>query len=173
MNGNDAMLLEQEAEMRQEAKLQGDGITVPMRFPRLYNDVERCDSARHVVDALLEEHDPLQAHVMLKQAIAILDAAMNLNKDKAILTMTEKQTSVFGAKVEQRRTPAKWEYPKNDSELSALEEKKKEVDTNLKARKKFLELLKEELVDPKSGEIVQPATQVYPGGVTVAVTLPD
>jgi hypothetical protein len=63
--------------------------------------------------------------------------------------------------------PKKYEY--QDSVIDELEAQKKAIDEKLKARKKFLENLTQEVGDTTTGEVIRPANCLAAGS-TIQVT---
>jgi hypothetical protein len=69
--------------------------------------------------------------------------------------------------VQLKSLPKKWEY--DDAELRTLEAEKVAVEAKVKVRKRFLENLKTEMADAKTGELIRPARCIS-DGVTIQVT---
>jgi hypothetical protein len=147
-------------------------LTIAYRTPFLYTEAERQDVVAILLDNLLETHSALEAHVVLKQAEKIIAMAMETNKEAAITCMTAKKVDVFGATVSSKRNPTKWEYPESDPVLPKLNAELERLKEEVKLRQKFLQSLKDELADPKTGEIILPAKKLTDGGENIAVELP-
>ena len=122
--------------------------------------------ATNLTDRLLEEQSSLEAFVRIRNVIEILEVACAQIKDHAIVDVQDSTCEVFGARVQLKQLPRKFEY--NDKLVAQFEAKKAEVEGQLKARKKFLESLSEPLKDD-SGEPVCPAKFIS-GGVTLQVS---
>jgi hypothetical protein len=102
--------------------------------------------------------EPIRVHLYIK---AIEDAIKELKKsDKYNELLMEsarnlgKDNHWYGARIE-TRTRTNWKY--NDSKLNELEARKAEIDALIKARQKYLQSLKEVVMDPDTGEAVHPA----------------
>jgi hypothetical protein len=117
--------------------------------------------------ALLEENSALEAYVRIKNVSEILDVALAQIREQALSAINGTSEPVLGAVVQLKALPKRWEY--DDCEIRTLEAQKAGIDTRLKARKKFLETLKEEVVDTATGELIRPARCVSEG-VTLQVT---
>ena len=138
-----------------------------LAIPRgLVKKVNYADAAHSVVAAFLEEHTSLEAYVRLRNILEVFDEALSQIKENAIAQVEGNSQLVLGALVQLKSLPRKWEY--TDPALDALEAERIALDVKIKARKKVLESLKEELVDPRTGEITTPARCVSQG-VTLQV----
>lgn len=120
-----------------------------------------------LTDALLIEQSAIEAYVRIRNVADILDNALALIKERAISSMQGTNVDILGAKVQLKALPRKYEY--QDSVIDELEAQKKVIDEKLKARKKFLEHLTQEVADTATGEIIQPAKCISAGS-TIQVT---
>jgi hypothetical protein len=150
-----------------EETLEAEGSTA-LAIPRgVIKKINYGDAARSIVAAFLEEHSALEAYVRLRNIAEVLDEALSQIKENAIAQVDGNAQLVGGALVQLKALPKKWEY--RDTVLDSLEAEKLAVDVRIKARKKFLEALKEEVVDTTTGEIAIPARCVSQG-VTIQIT---
>jgi hypothetical protein len=117
--------------------------------------------------ALLEENSALEAYVRIKNVAEVLDVALSQLKEQALSRLSGASEQVFGVTVQLKSLPKKWEY--DDAELRSLEAEKAAVEAKAKVRKKFLENLKTEMADAKTGELIRPARCIS-DGVTIQVT---
>jgi hypothetical protein len=142
--------------------------TDALAIPRgLIRKISYGDVARSIVSAFLEEHSALEAYVRLRNISDVLDEALVQIKENAIAQVEGNSQVVLGALVQVKALAKKWEY--HDSALDSLEAEKLALETRIKARKKYLESLKEEQIDPSTGEITIPARCIAQG-VTIQVT---
>ena len=116
--------------------------------------------------ALLEENSAFEAYVRIKNASEVLDVALAQIREQALSSINGTSESVLGAVAQLKALPKKWEY--DDCEIRTLEAQKSGIDARLKARKKFLENLKEEVIDTATGELIRPARCIAEG-VTIQV----
>lgn len=131
------------------------------------NSGERLETANRLRLLLSEEHGKLAAYVLLKQAEAIIAEAIDIQKEDAIAKAEGKKGDCLGAKYELKGV-RKWEY--EDSQLYVLEQRGKDISEQIKARKRFLESLTEEIASTQTGEITKPAKLIQ-DGITIAITL--
>lgn len=122
--------------------------------------------ANTLTGSLLEQHSSLEAFVRIRNVIEILETALGQVKEKAIVDVEDSNAEVFGARVQLKQLPRKFEY--NDRLVTMLEVQKAQIDAQLKARKKFLETTTEPVKD-ESGERIFPAKFIS-GGVTLQVS---
>ncbi|MBX2990091.1 MAG: hypothetical protein KF749_02870 [Bacteroidetes bacterium] len=122
--------------------------------------------ATHLISRLLEEQSSLEAFVRIRNVIEILEIACAQVKEHAIVDVHDSNCEIFGARVQLKQLPKKFEY--NDRLVTQLEAKKAEIDAQLKARKKFLESITDPMKD-ESGEPIYPA-KFLSGGVTLQVS---
>lgn len=115
---------------------------------------------------LLEEQSSLEAFVRIRNVIEILEVACAQIKEHAIVDVHDSNCEIFGARVQLKQLPKKFEY--SDKLVAQLEAKKAEVEGQLKARKKFLESITEPLKD-ESGEPIHSAKFIS-GGVTLQIS---
>ena len=153
-------------------------VEVPFSAPVLPTKDERYDAALFMIARLKESHSALEIHVILKHMAELIDDAITLNKEDAIMQIPVQNgkgvaTTVFGAVVSPKRGRAKWEYPDDDPELPLLEHAVEVAKDKLKTRQTFLQKMKEEVADPKTGAIIRPAQCVSDGGVILTVELPS
>jgi hypothetical protein len=142
--------------------------TTALAIPRgLVKKIDYGDAARSIIAAFLEEHSALEAYVRLRNIADVLDEALGQIKENAIAQVDGNSQIIHGAMVQVKALPKRWEY--HDSQLDTLEAEKLSVDLRIKARKKYLEALKEEVVDPATGEISIPARCIAQG-VTIQIT---
>ena len=144
--------------------VQSEHLTV---LHRVVPKAEFVIHAGTLTDALLAEQSAVEAYVRIRNVADILDMALGLVKERAITSMQGTSVDVLGAKVQLKALPKKYEY--QDSIVDALESQKRAIDEKLKARKKLLENLTIEVVDPGTGEIIQPAKCISAGS-TIQVT---
>ena len=130
---------------------------------------ERFQMASRLKDHLLQEHNALQAYVVLKNVREVADHAMEALKDEAIGGITGKEEMVYGAKCAIRGLR---EYEYEDPTLAKIEEQMAGLKKQVSERKTFLRALKMEVADTSTGEIIRPAKCVKDGS-TIAVTLPE
>ena len=123
--------------------------------------------ATALTEALFIEQSALQAYVRIRNVADILDVALARIKEQAIASMQEATANVLGARVQLKDLPKRFEY--HDTVLAELDSQKAAIDEKLKARKKFLETLTSEVVDPTTGEIIQPA-KCTSAGCTLQIT---
>jgi hypothetical protein len=119
------------------------------------------------IEALLVEQSAIEAYVRIRNVADILDTALGIIKERAIASMQGTNVDILGAKVQLKALPKKYEY--QDSVIDELEAQKKAIDEKLKARKKFLENLTQEVADTTTGEIIRPAKCISAGS-TIQVT---
>jgi hypothetical protein len=142
--------------------------TAPLAIPRgLVKKVGYGDVARSIVAAFLEDNSALEAYVRLRNIADVIEEALGQIKENAIAQVEGNSQIIHGAMVQVKALPKKWEY--HDSQLGTLEAEKLSVDLRIKARKKYLEALKEEFVDPATGETSFPARCIAQG-VTIQIT---
>lgn len=122
--------------------------------------------ATTLTSRLLEEQSSLEAFVRIRNVIEILEVACAQIKERAIVDVQDSNCEIFGARVQVKQLPRKFEY--NDRLVTMLEAKKADVDAQLKARKKFLETITDPIRD-ESGEQLHPAKFIS-GGVTLQVS---
>ncbi len=141
--------------------------STPLAIPRgLVKKISYGDAARAIVAGFLEEHSALEAYVRLRNVADVLDEALSQIKESAIAQVDGSCQIVLGALVQVKALAKRWEY--HDTQLDTLEAERLSVDLRMKARKKYLEGLKGEVVDPITGEIALPAR--YLGqGVTMQI----
>ena len=147
-----------------------DAYEMPVLVKRLNSKAECRDIASFLVQRMGDALGALEIHVQLKQMAAIIDLALDKNKEAAIAKMIEKTTTVLGAHVERKGKAKVWEY--DDGELAKLESRAEKVKSQISARKKFLQGLKRDVADTKTGEIIKHAI-LMSAGETIAVTLPE
>jgi hypothetical protein len=135
-----------------------DQLTVPKRVARK-QQFERL--ASYLNSILLHENSALEAFVRVKNVAEILDVALAQIKEQALSEIEGRTQEVLGVTVQLKSLPKKWEY--DDSELHRLEGEKAAIEARLKERKKFLETLKTEIADARTGEIIRPARCVSEG----------
>ena len=140
-----------------------DQLTVPRRVAR---KVHFEKLAASLTSVLLDENSALEAYVRIKNVAEILEVALARIKEEALGQMAGTSQEVLGVAVQLKALPKKWEY--SDSELHRLEGEKAAIEARLKDRKKFLENLKQEVVDAATGEIIRPARCISEG-VTIQV----
>lgn len=153
-------------------------VELPFTAPILPTKDERYDSALFIVERLKENYSALEIHVILKHMAELVDQAIDMNKEDAISQIPAMNgkgvaTTVFGAIVSPMRGRSKWEYPEDDPELPLLERAVEVAKDHLKSRQTFLQKMKEEVADPKTGLIIRPAKAVSDGGVILKVELPS
>ncbi len=122
--------------------------------------------ANTLTTSLLESESSLEAFVRIRNVIEILDTALGQIKERAIVDVTDSSCEIFGAKVQLKQLPRKYEY--TDRMLNEIEAEKQMIEAKLKARKKFLESLPMQVKD-ESGELITPA-RLISGGVTIQVS---
>lgn len=120
----------------------------------------------HSLNILLEKYSGLEGYVILYQMERVISLAKERLKEKAINGMSGKECDVLGATVTTRRS-AKYEY--DAPTLQRMENKKKEIDEQLKGIKKALEATGT-YIDPETGE-TNTANKIS-DGVVLAVSLP-
>ena len=118
------------------------------------------ESAEYIVGKLLEVGSSLEAYVRLTNLIAILEAAQESVKEKAMVQVGGVKTVSLGAEVITKKNPSRWDYH-GDAKAAKLS-------ADLKAHQAMLQGLTKEMVDPETGEIYQPATKI-PGGEHIEV----
>ena len=153
-------------------------VELPFTAPVLPTKDERYDAALFMVDHLKESYSALEIHVILKHFSELVDQAIDLNKEDAVTQIPvvngkNVAVTVFGATVTPSRGRSKWEYPDDDPELPTLEQAAETAKENLKARQTFLQKMKAEMADPKTGAIIRPASCTSDGGVAIRVELPS
>lgn len=126
--------------------------------PRYSRELINSEASRLLHLVLTGQVEPFRVHLYVK---AIEDAIKELKKSEKYneLLMESvhnlgKDNHWYGAKIE-TRTRTNWQY--NDAKLNELEARKAEIDALIKARQKYLQTLKEVVIDPESGEAVYPA----------------
>jgi hypothetical protein len=144
--------------------VQSEHLTV---LQRVVPKAEFVIQAGTLTNALLVEQSAVEAYVRIRNVADILDVALGLIKERAIVSMQGTNADILGAKVQLKALPKKYEY--QDNIINSLESQKKVIDDKLKARKKLLENITIEVVDPGTGEIIKPARCIA-GGSTLQVT---
>lgn len=128
----------------------------------------RLAAANKLLDRLREETDELSAYVMLKQAEDVISEAIDLQKDNAINAMDEKTKTIWGAKLETKRSKAfEYVHPR----LTEIAEQIKALNAEAKSIKLMLENMKEPMIYESTGEVIEPA-KCLKDGLQIAVTLP-
>jgi hypothetical protein len=135
-----------------------DQLTVPKRVARKQQFEELALSLN---GALLEENSALEAFLRIKNVAEILEVALGQIKARALSEIEGRTQEVLGVTVQLKSLPKKWEY--DDSELHWLEGERAAIEARLKERKKFLETLKNEIADTRTGEIIRPARCISEG----------
>lgn len=126
-------------------------------------------NAKTLCDTLLERMAPKEAYVYLYARVEVESAAMEVLKEKVIVTLRGIKEEVFGATVEMRSKPKKYQY--QDGRLEVLYAQLENLKREIKEREKFNQSLPPEgMVDPKTGEKILPPI-VEEQGVTLAVKL--
>ena len=151
-------------EVIETGPVQSEHLTV---LQRVVPKAEFATYAGTLTDALLEEQSAIEAYVRIRNVSDILDQALGRIKDRAIRSMQGTTADICGAQVQLKSLPKRYEY--QDTVVDDLESQKKAVEEKLKARKKFLENLPEEVADTATGEIIHPAKFVT-GGSTLQLT---
>lgn len=116
-----------------------------------------------VIDYILSQVDkstdgkiePLKAYIRLKRIADVCAASIKELQDQAIddaLRYGEKQFEVNGAKVEVKSAPGKWEFDGIQS-YAVISQRLKNIQEMAKQAYK----LKTEILDPETGELIQPA----------------
>ena len=123
--------------------------------------------AKALTAALLEEQSAIEAYVRIRNVADILDQALGRIKERAIISMQGTSADVFGAKVQLKALPKRYEY--HDSVIDDLESQKQAIEEKLKARKRFLKNLPAEVADTETGEIIHPA-RLIAQGATLQIT---
>ena len=145
------------------ANEEAEQLTVPKR---VVPKSEFLMYANSLTDRLLESESSLEAFVRLRNVIEILETALTQIKERAIVDVVDSNCEIFGAKVQLKQLPRKYEY--TDRMLNEIEAEKQVVEAKMKARKKFLESLPTQVKD-ESGELITPA-RLISGGVTIQVS---
>ena len=140
-----------------------DETTLPRRVA---TKTEFEEIAASMIAMLLEEESTLEAFVRIKNVAEILDVALARIKEEALFEVAGRSQKILGASVQIKALPKKWEY--SDSVLTSLEGERAVIEQRIKERKKLLETLKQEVVDPATGEIIHPAKCIA-DGVTLQV----
>lgn len=142
--------------------------TTALAIPRgLVKKIGYGDAARSILSAFLDEHTALEAYVRLRNIAEVLDEALSQIKENAISRIEGNSQIVLGALVQLKALAKRWEY--HDAVLDSFEAEKLALEARIKARKKYLETLKDELLDPTTGEVAIPARCISQG-VTIQVT---
>ena len=140
-----------------------EGITYPLIMG---GENVRIAVAQKVIDRLKQEHNSLEAYVILKQHSAEIDLALEIIKDEAISKLEGKEDLIFGAKVQAKRNKA-FEYSHPQLERIAIEIKT--LQEKAKAIKRLHEI--QDMVDEVTGEVVPKANQTKEG-INISITLP-
>lgn len=145
--------------------------TKQIEFPtRISNEVGRYEMSSRLIDVLGEQFDAVQIHVVLKNAEDIIKNALELNKESCLLHITEKEMTIFGAKVVTRRS-TEYDYSETVS-VATKEAQIKALTSELKLLKDQLKILPaQEMVNPSNGEIYFKA-KLIKDGIVPAITLP-
>lgn len=99
--------------------------------------------------------DPIEFAIRCKFAIEALEASLELVKED-VLKKIDKETIMFGAKVESAETGTKYDYSGNetwqniDKQLKPLLGLKKEIEDKIKMATK----INQSIIDENSGEII-------------------
>jgi hypothetical protein len=144
--------------------VQSERLTV---LQRVVPKAEFLTFAGALTEALLLDQSAIDAYVRIRNVADILDMALGLIKERAMVSMQGTAMDVLGAKVQLKALPKKYEY--QDGIIGNLEAQKKAIEEKLKARKKLLENLSIEVADPGTGEIIRPAKCISAGS-TIQVT---
>jgi len=136
-------------------------------LPNVARKSQFDELAASLNQALLEENSALEAYVRIKNVAEVLDVALSQLKEQALSRLSGTSEQVLGVTVQLKSLPKKWEY--DDTELRTLEAEKAAVEAKVKVRKRFLENLKTEMADAKTGELIRPARCIS-DGVTIQVT---
>lgn len=139
------------------------------RFPVIIcrDESDRIAAAQRLNRALLQEFNPLETYVILKNAEAIIKDSLEIGKEGAIMKLEAKEENVLGVKVSQRRA-VEYEYDhprliKIDAEMEVLKAEKKKLQT-------LLQSMTKPQADIDTGEIINPAKKTR-DGLNIAVTL--
>ena len=129
---------------------------------QLPSTLEQLDIFEAKFISEMEEKEPLKIAVQLK-AMEELVKRLRANERVRDYIMfevdkyPEKKFEVNGAIFEKSETGIKYDYSKcEDSKFIMLDKAKKQIDKDLKERQKFLQMLKEPIADPGTGEIINP-----------------
>ena len=106
-----------------------------------------------------------QLHFMRKA----VDKAINELKNDALNEAQQDMRIAPGVTFQVRNGSEQWDYS-HDQTWNDLKAKEKGIKAQIKAREEFLRALKEELVDPETGEYVSPAQLTGYGKQTLALT---
>ncbi len=140
-----------------------DQLAIPRRVARKVH-FEKLAASLNAI--LLDENSAIEAYVRIRNVMEILDVALNRLKEDALTSITGTTQEVLGVQVQVKALPRKWKY--DDPTVSALEAEIDAIGARLKERRKFLVHLKQEVVDPATGEVIRPARCVSEG-VTIQV----
>lgn len=140
----------------------------------VFRKITRKEISEDMKDSLLEKFSATEAVVIAKawnEVFADLEESL---QSVAINKTAGKVTEVFiggrvVATIEERSLPAKWDY-KGDVELAKMEEDAKILKVKIDERKKLLQVIKTEVVDPVTGVASSPAEKISQG-VTIAIKL--
>lgn len=125
--------------------------------------------AADIVERMLEVTDSPSAFILLRQVQEVAKAAEDILKPKVMLAAAGAAVEIDGAKIEYRKTPAKWDYrndPERDQLLADIDTLKQLVS----AREKFLQAMTEPMKDKEGREILPAVAQE--SSYTLAVTFP-
>jgi hypothetical protein len=123
--------------------------------------------ASRLVETMLNVTDTLTAYVMLDQSQKLLKESAEQLKEKAILAVPGKSTTVLGATVSIKSLAGKFAY--DDPRLDVLEMELDALKAKIKNRKERSEL--GAWIDEETGEIVN-AAKCLESGSTISVTPP-
>lgn len=128
-----------------------------------------------VSGAIEVEICPIESVVRLRAMRDVMDTAIaGLMADAIdeIGTIPEDSRVHYGVKLQLRNGRTTYNY-KQDSQWTNLKAEETAVSKQRKAREQFLQMLDEEVVDPQTGEFIQPARVARQGKPTLALVFPE
>lgn len=138
------------------------------KLKKLPSKKQHENYALQLINNLLETTDAVSAFVYLKFYSEIFELALKNDefRNKVLSSIHGKSETRFGATVEIRNNRRVYDY-NNDSVLNKLEKQVKELQERIKHRKEMLESLETAVVDPETGEIINPAKLISAGIIPI------
>ena len=122
------------------------------------------------------EINPLNAYLFLKSLAEYVNAALNVLKPDAFNELDKYRKEggydFNGVKVEISQAPRRFDYS-NDSRWSELQAEIDRLRKYQKEREAFLKKLQKPVVDPETGELIEPPKVKSGGYETIKVTFPE
>lgn len=123
----------------------------------------------------MENKNPLEIAIQLKAMEELISNLRANNKVRDYIMSEidkypEKSFKYQGATFEKAETGVKYDYSQcGDSVLNKLEEQSKKVSKELKERQKMLQIIKEPVANPETGEVINPALRTSNSYVKISL----